>query len=180
MAWRKARPADDFAAMLPVLRRVLDLTREVAAAKAAQLGKSPYEALLDQYEPGGSAAEIDPLFDRPRRDSARLDRGRARAPGERAGAAAARRGRSRSRRSAAAGVALMAKLGFDFDHGRLDVSLHPFCGGTPDDVRITTRYDEADFAPRADGRAARDRPRALRARPARRLAPPAGRRRRAA
>ena len=40
----------------------------------------------------------------------------------------------------------MAAVGFDFEHGRLDVSLHPFCGGVPDDVRITTRYDEADFA----------------------------------
>ena len=39
----------------------------------------------------------------------------------------------------------MERLGFDFDHGRLDVSLHPFCGGTRDDVRITTRYDETDF-----------------------------------
>ncbi|MGB0844365.1 MAG: carboxypeptidase M32, partial [Alphaproteobacteria bacterium] len=43
------------------------------------------------------------------------------------------------------GLAVMEKLGFDFDHGRLDVSAHPFCGGTPEDVRITTRYDEADF-----------------------------------
>jgi carboxypeptidase Taq len=40
----------------------------------------------------------------------------------------------------------MARVGFDFNHGRLDESAHPFCGGTPDDVRITTRYDEADFA----------------------------------
>ena len=39
----------------------------------------------------------------------------------------------------------MERLGFDFAHGRLDVSLHPFCGGTPDDVRITTRYDESNF-----------------------------------
>jgi carboxypeptidase Taq len=44
-----------------------------------------------------------------------------------------------------AAVRLMERLGFDFGHGRLDVSLHPFCGGTPDDVRITTRYEEADF-----------------------------------
>ena len=36
-------------------------------------------------------------------------------------------------------------VGFDFEHGRLDVSLHPFCGGVPDDVRITTRYNEDDF-----------------------------------
>ena len=39
----------------------------------------------------------------------------------------------------------MESVGFDFNHGRLDVSLHPFCGGVPDDVRITTRYDEDDF-----------------------------------
>ena len=41
---------------------------------------------------------------------------------------------------------LMDKIGFDFAHGRIDESAHPFCGGTPDDVRLTTRYDEADFA----------------------------------
>jgi len=41
---------------------------------------------------------------------------------------------------------LMEQIGFDFAHGRLDVSAHPFCGGTPDDVRITTRYDESNFA----------------------------------
>lgn len=40
---------------------------------------------------------------------------------------------------------VMTTLGFDFDHGRLDETLHPFCGGVPDDVRVTTRYDEAGF-----------------------------------
>src|SRR5271155_1090666 len=61
--WREARPADDFAAALPGFERVLGLTREIAAAKAEALGTSPYEALLDQYEPGGSVALIDRLFD---------------------------------------------------------------------------------------------------------------------
>src|SRR5207302_9352114 len=61
--WRTARPADDFALALPGLERVLDLTREVAGAKAEALGTSPYEALLDQYEPGGSTALIDRLID---------------------------------------------------------------------------------------------------------------------
>jgi carboxypeptidase Taq len=41
---------------------------------------------------------------------------------------------------------LMERIGFDFAHGRLDISAHPFCGGTPDDVRITTRYNVEDFA----------------------------------
>src|SRR5690349_434035 len=60
--WRRARPADDFAMALPGLERVLALTREVAAAKADALGVSPYEALLDQYEPGMTTETIDRLF----------------------------------------------------------------------------------------------------------------------
>ena len=43
------------------------------------------------------------------------------------------------------GLKLMEAVGFDFTRGRLDISLHPFCGGATDDVRITTRYDAADF-----------------------------------
>jgi len=43
------------------------------------------------------------------------------------------------------GLSVMKLLGFDFDAGRLDVSVHPFCGGVPEDVRITTRYREDDF-----------------------------------
>ena len=143
-AWRQARPAADFAAILPYLEQLLALVREVASAKAARLDKSPYEALLDQYEPDGSTAAIDRLFDAL---AAIL-------PGLIADALA-----HQARRAAPvlpegpfpieaqrrAGVLLMEKLGFDFAHGRLDVSRHPFCGGTPDDVRITTRYDEANF-----------------------------------
>ncbi|MBD3649387.1 MAG: carboxypeptidase M32, partial [Pseudomonadales bacterium] len=43
------------------------------------------------------------------------------------------------------GLEMMKTLGFDFDHGRLDVSHHPFCGGVPEDVRITTRYEAGTF-----------------------------------
>ena len=45
----------------------------------------------------------------------------------------------------ALGLELMKAVGFDFTHGRLDISHHPFCGGVPSDVRMTTRYDTADF-----------------------------------
>jgi carboxypeptidase Taq len=144
MAWRVARPANDFAAVLPTLQRVLDRTREVAALKAARLGKTPYDALLDQYEPDGSEAAIDAVFEPLARslpaliDGAIAAQARRPAPVPPAGPfpIAAQR---------EAAVKLMTRLGFDFDHGRLDISLHPFCGGTPDDVRITTRYDEDDF-----------------------------------
>jgi carboxypeptidase Taq len=144
MAWRTARPANDFAGLLPKLRLVLDLTREQAAAKAAALGCAPYDALLDQYEPGGRAAAIDALFGElegflPALTQRVLERQR------RQPAPLPLDGPFDIEAQRALGLKLMAALGFEFDHGRLDVSHHPFCGGTPDDVRITTRFDAADF-----------------------------------
>jgi len=143
-AWRAARPAGHFAAVLPHLEKLLGLVRETAAAKGEALGLDAYDALLDAYEPDGRQADIDPLFDdleafgpeflgrvlesQARRPAAVLPPGPFPVAGQRALARD-----------------LMAALGFDFDHGRLDESPHPFCGGVPDDVRVTTRYDEDDF-----------------------------------
>jgi len=42
---------------------------------------------------------------------------------------------------------MMGAVGFDFTRGSLSVSHHPFCGGVPTDVRITTRYNTSDFLP---------------------------------
>jgi carboxypeptidase Taq len=145
MTWRKARPENDFAAVLPAFEEVLALTRRAAAAKADALGRSPYDALLDQYEPGAAIARIAPVFD----DLAAFLPGFLGEVMERQAAAdapLAPQGPFPEEAQEALGRRLMAAAGFDFAHGRLDVSLHPFCGGVPDDVRITTRYDESDFA----------------------------------
>jgi len=142
--WRDARADSDFAAVAPKLEAVLALVRETAAAKADALGLSPYDALLDEYEPDGRADEIDRVFADlgaflPGFLEDVLERQRREPP------VIVPQGPFPIDRQRALGVTLMERLGFDFDHGRLDVSLHPFCGGTPDDVRITTRYDESDF-----------------------------------
>ena len=144
MAWREARPASDFAAVLPLFTALLELVRESAAAKADTLGRAPYDALLDQFEPGGSAARIEAIF----ADIAAflpdfLDKVLARQAAR--PAPVAPEGPFPIAKQEALARRLMRGVGFDFEHGRLDVSLHPFCGGVPDDVRITTRYDEADF-----------------------------------
>jgi len=142
--WRKARPAGDFAMIKPALGEVLRLAREAAAAKAARFGCSPYDALLDEYEPGGSSAEIDRVFGElarilPGLRERILERqSRTPEPLRPAGPFPVDRQR-------ALGESLMRTLGFEFDHGRLDTSLHPFSGGVPDDARITTRYNEGDF-----------------------------------
>jgi carboxypeptidase Taq len=143
--WREARPADDFPAVRPALERVLRLTREVATAKAECLATTPYDALLDQYEPGGSTATIDRLFNEiagflPDLLDAILTHQESRA------APSAPPGPFPVEAQRRAAAMLMERVGFDFAHGRLDTSAHPFCGGTPDDLRITTRYDEGDFS----------------------------------
>jgi len=143
-AWMAARPASDFNAVAAPLETLLGLVREVAETKADTLAKTPYDALLDQFEPDGAAERIDALFARlepalgallpevlehQARDS--FDAPTTDIPVE---------------KQRSLGLDVMASLGFDFDHGRLDVSAHPFSGGVPDDVRITTRYDTADWA----------------------------------
>lgn len=143
-AWREARPASDFAAVLPSLKALLGLVRQAAEAKADALGLSPYDALLDEYEPGGRAARIDAVFAPletflPEFLEAVLAKQAA------ADAPLVPSGPFPRETQEALGRKLMEIVGFDFENGRLDVSLHPFCGGVPDDVRITTRYDEADF-----------------------------------
>ena len=144
LAWRDARPAGDFANVAPLLDEVLKLARETAAAKAAPLGCSPYDALLDQYEPGGRADCIEALFSDleaflpdvlDRALSVQAENGRGKLP----------EGPFPIDRQRALAERLMRAFGFDFDRGRLDVSLHPFCGGVPGDVRVTTRYSEEDF-----------------------------------
>ena len=142
--WREARPAADFERVRPLLAEVLKLAREAAAAKAEKLGCSPYDALLDEWEPGGRAADIEPVFDRLAISLPAL-RERVVAHQAARGEPVRLAGPFPVERQKALGLAVMKTLGFDFTHGRLDTSLHPFCGGVPDDVRITTRYDEADF-----------------------------------
>lgn len=144
MIWREARPAADFARVRPALTEILRLGREVAAAKAEILECSPYEALLDEWEPGGRTHAIDPVFD----DLAnflpdftdQVLEAQAKSPPARLP-----KGPFPAEKQRMLGEKLMAKLGFDFERGRLDQSHHPFCGGATDDVRITTRYDENDF-----------------------------------
>lgn len=144
LAWRAARRDDDFASLLPQLTEVVNLTRQIGEAKTSALGLSVYDALADEYEPGAREASLTPLFARLERElpplvDAIVER-QARAP-----RAAELGGPFPIERQAALGRHLAERMGFDFTRGRLDVSVHPFCGGAAEDVRMTTRYDERDF-----------------------------------
>lgn len=141
--WRQARKNSDFKSVAPALEALLSLTQTAAEAKSEKLGCSPYDALLDQYEPGGRIARIEPVFERleaflPQFLEGVMERQKSR-PFQRPD------GPFPLDLQKQLGETLMARLGFDFTHGRLDVSPHPFCGGIPEDVRLTTRYEEDDF-----------------------------------
>ena len=146
MAWRGARRDNRFADVLPSLREVLVCERMTGEAAGAALGLSAYDALLNQFEPDARAAEIDRLFDDlapllPGLTEAALE-GQRRAPAPLPLPEVVPVEQQRQ-----LGEKLMRHLGFDFTRGRLDVSLHPFCGGGgPDDVRITTRFVDGDVA----------------------------------
>jgi carboxypeptidase Taq len=142
--WREARRKSDFAMVRPHLHEVLRLTREAADALAPALGLSPYDALMDGFQRGVRAADVTPVFAEYeaflRRSLPRAEERQARnpAPVRPAGPFPIDVQEALCRR-------LSGRLGLDFTHARLDRSAHPFSGGTPTDVRITTRYDEADF-----------------------------------
>jgi len=145
MVWREARAKSDFRLLLPFMQTVLDLTKEAGQAKATALNCSVYDALLDEYEPGGSSKRIDAIFAELQSFLPGLLQEVLEAQ-KRRGPPLPLDGPFPIDAQRVLGVQFMDAIGFDFTKGRLDISLHPFTGGTPDDIRITTRYDEADFA----------------------------------
>jgi carboxypeptidase Taq len=141
-AWQEARQADDFAAFQPWLKKIVTLLRQKAQAIGYQ--GAPYDALLDEYEPGATTAEIQKLFAALRADLVPL-----------VSAITASKRRPRRElleraypieRQQRFGQQAAEAIGFDFQSGRLDVTTHPFCSGIgPGDCRITTRYNAQRF-----------------------------------
>jgi carboxypeptidase Taq len=145
--WRELRAKDDWAGFLPAFEEVVGIAREEADLRAKALGLDPYDAMMEQYDPGNRAADIAPVFARLKvflKDFVP--------------AVLAKQDADRARRALkplnapfpidkqkALGLAVMEAIGFDFTHGRLDVSHHPFMGGVPSDIRMTTRYSTSEF-----------------------------------
>jgi carboxypeptidase Taq len=144
MVWRDARQNGDFALLLPHLSQVLALQQQIGQAKGQALELSPYDALLDSYDPGLRQATIDPLFSELGAELPGLIE-EAQERQKELPAIQPLNGPFPVDDQRRIGEQLMKAVGFDFTRGRLDVSLHPFCGGSTGDVRITTRYSETNF-----------------------------------
>ncbi|HQT78237.1 MAG: carboxypeptidase M32 [Rhodospirillales bacterium 20-64-7] len=143
--WRVARPRSDFASVAPMLEQVVQLAAESAQALAAALDLDAYDALMDGFQPGVTAADVEPIFARyndflkSALPAAEARQAQHPAPMPLAGPFPAAAQQELCRK-------LVQQIGLDARHARLDVSAHPFCGGNPTDIRITTRYDETDPA----------------------------------
>ncbi len=144
-AWRTQRRANDWQGFLGNFRDVVRLARQEAKFLADASGCTPYEALMDKFEPGMTEQAISALFGAVKTWLPDLiSKVIAQQQSETVLQAQPPFAIDKQR---ALGVAVMGILGFDFEGGRLDISTHPFCGGVPQDVRITTRYSESMFAP---------------------------------
>ena len=142
-AWRTQRFANDWRGFLGNVREVVKLSREEAQFLADDSGLSRYDALIDRFEPGMRTADLDRIFgDLKKWLPDLIKRVQEKQRGE---TVIAPQGTFPIAKQKELSLALMKQLGFDFDAGRLDESAHPFSGGVPEDVRLTTRYREEDF-----------------------------------
>lgn len=138
-AWRRQRPANDWAGFVENFRPVVQVAREEAMHLAEATGLMPYDALMDRFEPGMTSAEVDCVFgDLKTWLPGLIQRVQARQHAEPPVLTPV--GPFAVAQQKALSLRVMALLDFDFDGGRLDESTHPFSGGVPEDVRLTTRY----------------------------------------
>jgi carboxypeptidase Taq len=142
-AWRKLRSQNNWRDFMPYLTEVFRLTREIAERRGDVLQLSPYDAALHQFSPGFNQQSIDSIFSGLKQTIPafiqEITKKQASQPLQ------IPRGPFAAAKQKQIGIKAMNALQFNFQHGRLDESHHPFCGGTANDVRITTRYNEEEF-----------------------------------
>jgi carboxypeptidase Taq len=142
-AWQDARAKADYSIFKPWLAKMIELKKK--EAEAVGYTDDPYNALLDDFEPGATVAEVEvTLTDLRSRLVELLDKikGSSRKPDT---SILTRHFPVETQKEF--GRMASEAIGFNYEHGRLDVTVHPFCTGIgPGDTRITTRYDDHEFA----------------------------------
>ena len=142
-AWEQARRENNFAHFQPWLAKTFELKRQQAEALGYR--QSPYDALLDDYEPEELTANVGRVLADLREQLVAAGRGHSPASGRRPDTSLLSRDYPIDVQESF-GKEAAAAIGFDFARGRLDVTAHPFCTTLgPHDCRITTRYDEHFF-----------------------------------
>ena len=140
--WVKARAENKFSDFAPVLKNLLDLKIKWAGQVLPEI--DPYDANIDVYERGTTQKDITPVFDRLKSELIPLIKSIQESDYQPDTTFLA--GQFSINKQKSLGRKISEDMGFQFDKGRIDVSVHPFCGGShPTDVRITTRYRTDNF-----------------------------------
>lgn len=141
--WEEAKEKSDFAMLQPMLEKIVAFNKQFIELWGVKT--TPYDTLLDMYEPDTTVAEIDQLFGQLReqlvplvqriaQEGAAIDASFLQQPFDEA-------------RQRQLSEDMLEQIGFDFQAGRLDLSAHPFAIGlNPNDVRITTNFIPNDFS----------------------------------
>ncbi len=147
--WKKAREKSNFKMFAPWLEKMMTLTRRKAECYGVPTGPDGkpgelYDALLDEYEPGSTARQIEDIFT-PLRGRLSDLIGRI-AGAKKKVSTRVLTSKIPADRQHAFGMFALGAVGFDLEAGRLDVTTHPFCEGlAPGDTRLTTRYRDEKF-----------------------------------
>lgn len=142
--WKEAREKNDFALFAPWLEKMFALSRQKADCYGVPVGGERYDALLDEYEPGMTAKQIEAIFTPLRTRLTELVQ-RVAKVGRHPDVSMLRRPVPADKQHAF-GLMVLKAMKFDLEAGRLDVTTHPFCSGlAPGDTRLTTRYRDEAF-----------------------------------
>ena len=142
VCWLEARAQGRFEQFAPLLEEVVQLVRDKAALLGQALNLAPYDALVDEFSPGITTADIDVMFKALSRRLPALIREAIAAQASRPPQPLA--GKFPLSKQRALIVEVMKQIGFPFDRGRLDESEHPFTEGVPGDIRVTTRLESSE------------------------------------
>ncbi|AAY61941.1 Thermostable carboxypeptidase [Rickettsia felis URRWXCal2] len=143
LVWREARKNNDYNLFKPHLQKVLDYTREVAKVRADAFNCGLYDSLIDMFDPNRKSSEIKQVFSVLKKELPQLiNKVLEKQKSEKELVKNAELAPEMQKRI---GKRIMEIMQFDLTKGRLDESTHPFCGGTPNDIRLTTRYYKDNF-----------------------------------
>jgi len=141
-AWEEARERSDFDHFLPHLKKQVELKKE--AAEYIGYENEPYDALIDEFEPGFTAQKIENIFE-PMKKKLKNIVSEILSKKEEKGESVFKDKTFPIEKQKRFCRRLAEDLGYDFDQGRLDKAVHPFTMGMDDDVRITNRYSQENI-----------------------------------
>ncbi|MEO1177493.1 MAG: carboxypeptidase M32 [Pseudomonadota bacterium] len=135
--WAQARADEDVAAFLPTLEEVVDLKRQEGSALAQ--GGDIYDAMLQDYEPGATAQQLESMFGALRPELSALRAAIMDRPPPKS-----LKGTFDEAKQLVLSEVLALAFGYSLHNGRIDKAVHPFSSGSGHDVRITTRTAPKD------------------------------------